>query len=60
MRDDFDSDGFDYAEPEPCPACNSDGFPLGTLGRLTWYRCRHCGMEFNRQNTLATLERNDA
>ena len=29
-------------------AAGIDGLPLGTLGRLRWYRCRDCGMDFNR------------
>jgi tRNA(Ile2) C34 agmatinyltransferase TiaS len=31
-----------------CPLCPGHGVPLGTLGRLRWYRCRDCGMDFNR------------
>ncbi len=31
-----------------CPICPGQGVPLGTLGRLRWYRCRDCGMDFNR------------
>ena len=30
-----------------CPACSGPGVELGTLGRLRWYRCRNCGMEFS-------------
>ena len=32
-----------------CPVCAGDGVPLGTLGRLRWFRCRDCGMTYNRQ-----------
>ena len=35
-----------------CPACQStitrENSLLGQLGRLLWYRCRYCGMEFSR------------
>ena len=30
-----------------CLACDGTGIYLGTLGRLAWYCCRHCGIEFN-------------
>lgn len=32
-----------------CPVCPGRGVPLGTLGRLRWYRCRDCGIDFNRR-----------
>ena len=35
--------------PAHCPVCAGDGVPLGTLGRLRWFRCRDCGMNFSRQ-----------
>lgn len=35
--------------PPHCPVCSGDGVPLGTLGRLRWFRCRDCGMNFSRQ-----------
>ncbi len=31
-----------------CPTCGGLGTLLGQLGALLWYRCRHCGTEFNR------------
>lgn len=31
-----------------CPACTGLGVPLGNLGRLRWYRCRACGIDFSR------------
>jgi len=30
-----------------CGLCGGPLVPLGQLGRLTWYRCRHCGMQFH-------------
>lgn len=36
----------------PCPACSSEGaVPLGAMGRLEWYRCRRCGIDFSSDNT---------
>ena len=35
--------------PPHCPVCAGDGVPLGTLGRLRWFRCRDCGVNFSRQ-----------
>jgi tRNA(Ile2) C34 agmatinyltransferase TiaS len=32
-----------------CPVCPGRGTPLGQLGRLRWYRCRDCGIDFNRR-----------
>lgn len=34
---------------EECDICGSgEAFPLGSLGRLSWYRCADCGAEFSR------------
>lgn len=33
-----------------CPACgNGDLHPLGRLGFLEHYQCRHCGMQTSRE-----------
>lgn len=32
-----------------CPACDGPGMELGSLGSLVWFRCRNCGIEFNRE-----------
>lgn len=33
-------------DTEQCEQCKSDTFTLlGTLGPLTWVRCRHCGWD---------------
>ena len=37
-----------------CPLCAGDGVLLGTLGRLRWFRCRDCGMNFSRQTGTRT------
>ncbi|KKL46279.1 hypothetical protein LCGC14_2347130 [marine sediment metagenome] len=34
------------AANECCPVCNGVGEALGSLGQLTWYRCRACGSTF--------------
>lgn len=34
-------------QPPACPVCPGWGMPLGQLGRLRWYRCRDCGIDFN-------------
>jgi len=31
-----------------CPTCSGDSMMLGTLGNLTHFRCRQCGIVFNR------------
>ena len=30
-----------------CPKCEGEAVPLGALGKLMWYRCRDCGIDFN-------------
>ena len=37
-------------DPPDCPACGAEsaGSVLGTLGRLDWFRCRDCGIDFSR------------
>lgn len=30
-----------------CQVCGGPLYPLGTLGQLTWKRCRNCGMEYS-------------
>lgn len=37
----------DDEENEPCPVCGGPGMQMGGLGRLTWHRCRDCGMQFS-------------
>lgn len=37
-----------------CPACYSTiALLLGNLGKLTWFRCRDCGMDYH-ESTLET------
>lgn len=31
-----------------CRLCGGLLYLLGVLGKLKWYRCRHCGMEFSK------------
>ena len=38
----------DATDIDFCPICNSNGIRfLGTLGKLQWFECIDCGMEFN-------------
>lgn len=32
-----------------CPICDGPGF---LLGLLRWFRCRNCGMDFNRRRRV--------
>lgn len=32
-----------------CPTCDGPAMKMGSLGRLTWFRCRNCGTEFNQK-----------
>lgn len=34
-----------------CPVCDGQGAILGALGRLLWFRCIQCGIEFNVSNS---------
>lgn len=45
--DELDTDS--WGEPTPCPICAGEGIALGQLGKLLWFRCRACGMDFNRK-----------
>ena len=38
----------EVVEGEPCPACNGEGVPLGSLGWTQHYRCQDCGWTFSR------------
>jgi transposase-like protein len=42
-------EGLDY-EDTSCPLCDSALSLLGKLGRLNWFRCTGCGMEFSRES----------
>jgi hypothetical protein len=36
-----------------CPACSAEANgPMGRLGRLLWYRCQQCGMEWHRDSPV--------
>lgn len=39
-----DSEDFD-AVVDGCLACGGELTLLGSLGRLTWFRCRACGLD---------------
>lgn len=41
----------------PCPMCSGYGVPLGTLGAINWFRCRHCGWDFGRRRRLRSRRR---
>lgn len=32
-----------------CPLCDGDGWLLGILGKLRWFRCRQCGVDFSQK-----------
>lgn len=40
--------------------CTHPGLiPLGRLGRLAWFRCRHCGMDLSRPAEIDESEWGD-
>jgi hypothetical protein len=39
----------DSLEEVFCPSCDGPGYLMGGLGMLLWFRCRNCGIEFNRE-----------
>lgn len=41
------------SNPPACPVCPGRGMPLGQLGRLRWYCCRDCGIDFSRKVKLS-------
>jgi tRNA(Ile2) C34 agmatinyltransferase TiaS len=48
--DDTSLDPFNPTEEAPgCPICDGPGIKLGSMGKLTWFRCRNCGGEYNAQ-----------
>lgn len=44
---------FDIEDITYCPECGGDGVPLGTMGRLQWFRCRSCGIDYHTWNDIA-------
>lgn len=32
-----------------CQLCDGLAFLMGVLGKLAWYRCEGCGMEFSKR-----------
>ncbi len=50
--DEYDDYGCDVAIDElvDCLVCGGDAAELGSLGRLTWFRCVCCGMQFSRED----------
>lgn len=36
-------------ESASCGMCGGQATPLGTLGTLSHYRCRNCGMDFSQK-----------
>lgn len=35
-----------YEDGIYCTTCEGQALPLGKLGRLNYYKCRDCGMDF--------------
>ncbi len=35
--------------PTKCPACDGQGFLMGSLGRMKHYRCRDCGSTYSKK-----------
>jgi tRNA(Ile2) C34 agmatinyltransferase TiaS len=52
---DTDDELPELPEPVSCPVCGGEAGELGSLGRLIWFRCRCCGMEFNRDPQAVQL-----
>jgi hypothetical protein len=42
-----------------CNLCDGPLVELGTLGILTWYRCRNCGMEFSARAEPPEIDHED-
>lgn len=42
--------------PVVCSMCGGPGLLMGTLGKMQWYECRDCGMQFH---VLSSEEEND-
>lgn len=49
--DDDTNDADDRDAIVPCPMCYGDALLMGCLGRLVWYRCEACGVDFNHTTT---------
>ena len=41
-------DGEVEDEAHICPVCAGPVYPLGSLGRVEHFRCRHCGLDLSR------------
>lgn len=35
-----------------CPICGGEPTCLGTLGRITWLRCRRCGWDYQAESEM--------
>jgi hypothetical protein len=32
-----------------CPLCGGEGQYMGSLGKVKWFRCRNCGIEWRKE-----------
>ena len=37
-------------ETAECVECGGVGHSMGFLGSIEWFRCRNCGIDFNKEN----------
>lgn len=44
------------ANTHECPTCHGDGFAIGALGNLVWFRCRNCGTEYSVKEHVDTVQ----
>ena len=50
----FEDDDDPYPWPD-CPVCDGVGGYIGWLGKLAWFRCIFCGIEFSIDKALIGL-----
>jgi rubredoxin len=42
-----------------CPMCDGPPVLLGTLGRITWLRCRDCGWQYEADGPIGLDDEDD-
>ena len=48
-----------YVITAECLLCDGLAYYIGTLGRLEWFQCENCGIQFNYLIEESTIEEQD-
>jgi hypothetical protein len=59
QRNEYQGLTMKYVITAECLLCDGLAYYIGTLGRLEWFQCENCGIQFNYLIEESTIEEQD-